>query len=180
MADPLSIIASITAVIGAADSVGKALLRIKLLHDSPKQLLALINEVSDFRIVLYSVEKQFCRPQDVKSNSDHLSHLSDMIGKAKVTLLQLDELIEYRFKRPDSTDGHLNVSRVEWLRAEVTVERLRQALRDVKQNIESQMGLMNSCVLILFFISLLDSLPHNKLLDDFLISKVSQDADIAS
>ena len=49
MADPLSIIASVTAILGAADSVSKDLFNIKVFIDSPDELLTLINEVSDFQ-----------------------------------------------------------------------------------------------------------------------------------
>ena len=59
MADPLSITASIIAVLGAADSVSKVLSKIRIFNDSPDGLLALINEVSDFKVVLYDIERHF-------------------------------------------------------------------------------------------------------------------------
>ena len=55
MGDPLSITASVIAILGAADSVRKVLSKIRLLNASPDELLALINEVSDFKVVLYDV-----------------------------------------------------------------------------------------------------------------------------
>ena len=67
MADPLSLTASIIAVLGATDSVGKALSKIKYLKESPNELLALINEVSDFKIVLYDIKRHLC---DRPYNSD--------------------------------------------------------------------------------------------------------------
>ena len=148
MADPLSFTASIIAILGVTDSVGKALSKIKVLKESPDELLALINEVSDFKVVLYDIERQFRdRPQTSNaSTTDQYSHLSDLIYRAKDPLLKLEEMIEYQFKRAESGDGHFRVSRIEWLRAKVVVERLRQTLRDTRQNIQSYMALINSYV----------------------------------
>ena len=55
MADPLSITASIIAVIGAAEGVGKTLTKIRNIRNAPTELLALINEVSDLRTILNDI-----------------------------------------------------------------------------------------------------------------------------
>ena len=57
MADPLSITASVIAVLGAAEGVNKTLARIKNLIDAPRKLLTLINEVSDLTLVLGDLER---------------------------------------------------------------------------------------------------------------------------
>ena len=56
MADPLSITASVIAVLGAAEGVNKTLARIKNLIDAPRKL-TLINEVSDLTLVLGDLER---------------------------------------------------------------------------------------------------------------------------
>ena len=148
MADPLSLTASIIAILGVTDSVGKALSKVRVLKESPDELLALINEVSDFKVVLYDIERQF-RNRPPTSDAlmvDQYSHLSELIQRAKDPLLKLEEMIEYQFKRAESGDGHFKVSRIEWLRAKVVVERLRQTLRDTRQNIQSYMTLINTYV----------------------------------
>ena len=57
MADPLSITASVIAVMGAADGVNTIFAKIKNFVDASKKLLALINEVSDLTLVLGDVKK---------------------------------------------------------------------------------------------------------------------------
>ena len=56
MADPLSIAASIIAVVGAAEGVGKTLTKIRNIRNAPNEILALINEVSDLRVILNDLE----------------------------------------------------------------------------------------------------------------------------
>ena len=56
MADPLSITASIIAVVGAAECVTKTLAKIRSIRNAPDELLALINEVSDLKIILSDIQ----------------------------------------------------------------------------------------------------------------------------
>ena len=146
MADPLSITASIIAILGVTDRVGKALAKIKIANDSPDEILALINEVSDFKVVLYDTERHFRNSAQTSdaATADLYSHLSDLINRAKKPLLQLEQMTEYQFKKPETHDGHFKVSRIEWLRAKLVVGRLRQTLRDTRQNIQSHLALINS------------------------------------
>ena len=97
MADPLSITASVIAILGAADSVGKVLSKIRLLNASSDELLALINEVSDFKVVLYDVGRNFRDPSMTNHpvTADQHAHLVDLIDRGKGILLQLEQMIEY-------------------------------------------------------------------------------------
>ena len=99
MVDPLSLTASIIAVLGISNSVGKALSKIKLINESPDELLALINEVSDIRVVLYDIDCHFRKlppicPTETASVELH-SHLSDLVNRAKGPFFQLEQMVEY-------------------------------------------------------------------------------------
>ena len=148
MADPLSIIASIIAILGATDSVGKALSKIVIPNSTSDELLALINEISDFKVVLYDVERNFRDPppNHIAVLADQYSHLATLINRGKGTILKLEEMIEYKFKRAEVKDGPYKVSRIEWLRAKLEVERLRKTLRDIRQNIQLHMALIYAYV----------------------------------
>jgi hypothetical protein len=54
--DPLSVTASIIAVIGTARQITKNLQKIHILHDAPSELHALMNDVVDFQAVLGDVD----------------------------------------------------------------------------------------------------------------------------
>ena len=145
MADPLSLIASIIAVVGAAEGVSKTLAKMKSIRDAPDELLALINEVSDLRIILMDVQSYIAqnlrRPRIAQ---DELQHMSTLIDRAKEKLLKLDELIQYRLVKPDSIANHIKVSKREWVRAKSTIEKFQQSLRDIRLNIVAQMTVINS------------------------------------
>ena len=145
MADPLSLTASIIAVLGAAEGVGKTLKRIKNIYNAPTEVLALINEISDLRIILSDLQgyitQNTTRPQ---LPSEQLRHMSVLLQRAKDRLLELDQLVEYQLLKPESRSDHIRVSRREWAKAKETVGRFRQSLRDIRLDIVAQLVVVNS------------------------------------
>ena len=140
MADPLSITASIIAVIGAAEGVSKTLAKIKNIRNAPSEVLALVNEVSDLRIVLGDVERYIIRDTTGTYRSpEQLRTMSTLVTRASGHLLELDKTIQYRLIKANSTAADFRVSRHEWAVARPAVERFRQSLRDVKLNMVTQM-----------------------------------------
>ena len=66
MADPLSVTASVIAVVGAATNViNTSSSLIKTLRHAPTEICALINEVEDLRAVLVDVEAIKVIPAEV-------------------------------------------------------------------------------------------------------------------
>ena len=149
MADPLSVTASIIAVLGAAEGVSKTLAKIRNLRHAPEELLALINEVSDLRIILGDVQNYVRDNAGFPALQDTLQHLSVLLNRGKEKLLQLDELVQYRLTKPESVTDQIKVSRREWARAKTTIDTFRQDLRDIRLNIITQMVVMNSWVSII-------------------------------
>ena len=153
MADGLSLVASIIAVLGAADTIGKTLSRVKVLRSAPDEVLALNNEISDLTITLRNVDSciSMGTTQGIGTTDrraipkDVFQHMSTLITRAKDQLLQLEQLIHYRILKSGSFDGEYKVFRARWVRARSTVESHRQALRDVRQNIVMQLLIINSC-----------------------------------
>ncbi|KAL9116909.1 MAG: hypothetical protein Q9187_006561 [Circinaria calcarea] len=145
MADPLSITASIVAVIGAARVITKTLGKIKNLRNAPNELLALFNEVSDLRIILEDLQHYILqnieRPQILQ---EELQHISILVDRAKDKLLELDEFIQYRLVKPESISDQIKVSKRKWARAKDSIERFRQSLRDIRLNISTHMIVVNS------------------------------------
>ena len=149
MADPLSITAGIVAVVGAAGGITKTLGKIKDLRNAPDELLALINEVSDLRLILNDLQHYILQnTQRQQILQEELQHLSILVGRAKDKLLQLDELIQYRLVKPDSIFGEIKVSKREWARARSSIVRFQQSLRDIRLNIATHMVVINSYVRI--------------------------------
>ena len=145
MADPLSITASVIAVIGAADGVKKTLAKIQNLVNAPKKLLALINEVSDLTLVLGNIESLVGMITERKqSNEKALQHMETLVKRAKDRLLELDQLIHYHLLKPDSTPGNIRLSKREWTTAKHIIEEFRRSLRDMRLDLVTQMLIINS------------------------------------
>ena len=141
MADPLSITASIIAVIGAAEGVSKGFSKIKDIRKAPSDLLALMNEVSDLSVILGDVESNIRHADRVPLPREQTAHMSALIQRAKDRLLELDQLIQFRLVKP-ATDK-IKISRREWTIAKPTITKLRESLRDIRLNLLTQMVAMN-------------------------------------
>ena len=147
MADPLSLAASIIAVVTTAESIVKTVSKkIKLLRNAPNELLALNNEIADLAITLRNVSGYISSSSTSRAGLPHdvLQQMVSLVDRAKDRILQLDQLVHYQFLKAGSLDGDYKVFRLRWARAKDTVEHHRQAIRDIKQNILIQMLLINS------------------------------------
>ena len=147
MADPLSISASIIAVLGAAEGIGKTLNKIRNIREAPIELLALINEISDMKVVLSDTGNHFIQNiSNMHLQREHSQHMTTLLDRAKEQLLQLDELVQYRLVRPGSTSQKVQLSRREWTLATSTVQSFRETLRDTRLNKIAQMSVINAFV----------------------------------
>ena len=146
MADPLSITASIIAVLGAAEGLTKTLAKIRNIRNAPEELLALINEISDLRIVIGDVQYYVQNAPKLLILQEPLQHMSILITRAKVKLLQTDELVQYRLMKPGSVVDQIKVSRREWARSRVIIDSTQYNLRDIRLNIVAQLLVINSYV----------------------------------
>ena len=140
MADPLSITASIIAVVGAAEGIANTFAKIKDIRHAPFEILALMNEVSDLKIVLETVQRSIDRSRLPRGE---LLLLAGLIQKAKDKLLQLDNLIHYRLLKPESGVNEIKVSYRAWVRAKSTIQNFRQSFRDIRLDIVTHMVLVN-------------------------------------
>ena len=88
MADPLSITASIIAVVGAAEGVGKTINKIRSFREAPNELLSLINEISDLRIVLGDIQGNLSQnASSISLQREQSEHMSTLLNRAKEQLL---------------------------------------------------------------------------------------------
>ena len=138
MAAAVSLAASIVAIVGAADAVGKTLSKARLLYRAPDELLALNNEIADLTVVMRNIGNHL-PTADSATTQEPIDHLRTLVERARDRILQLDHLIHYQFLKSGSFDSDYKVFRLRWARWRDTVEGHRQALRDAKQNVVIQM-----------------------------------------
>ncbi|KAK0511488.1 hypothetical protein JMJ35_006061 [Cladonia borealis] len=126
MADPLSLTASIIAVVGAADEVTKGLRRLKAAKGAPKGLQDLLEDVEQLEMVLN------CVKSTVLGSGSPPIELATLTGEAGSKLLELRSLIEYTLTKAGASD---KVDRWQWLRKVNEVERLRNQLGTIRLNL---------------------------------------------
>ena len=126
--DPLSVGASVIAVVGATGKVVKGIRRLKAMQDAPRELDDLLTEVSQFELVVKASEKVNGRIE---------SELGTLLKTAQGLIIELESLIEYKLTEPGSSN---KVDRWQWIRSSKDVERLRVKLRDVTANLVALVG----------------------------------------
>ena len=126
MADPLSLTASIIAVVGAAEEVTKGLRLLKAAKDAPKGLQNLLEDVNQLEMVL-----NYIKSTVLGSGSPPLE-LVTLTGETGSKLLELRSLIKYTLTKVGVSD---KVDRWQWLRKGNEVERLRNQLGTIRLNL---------------------------------------------
>ena len=147
MADPLSVVASIIALVTAAQGTSMALLKLKNLCEGPSDILAFINELSDLGIVFGQVERYITHiSHDPQSQvaQEQLDTLAGLVKRATDALLEANELIQHRPVRPGSTLHQTKVSRREWLRLKPKLKQVWKTLSTIRLNVVTHMVTLNS------------------------------------
>ena len=144
MAEVLSLAASIIAVLGVAEGAAKTVSKVASIRNAPDQILALVNEISDLRVVLYNTESYVRTAQEPQIAQEHLQQLSTFVDRAKAKLLELEKLIHHTILKPQSSPERIVISKFEWTRAVQKVYQFQQNLQDIRLNIVTQMTMINS------------------------------------
>jgi hypothetical protein len=142
--DPLSLTASLIAIIGAATTVAKSLEDLRTtLRDASNDLFSLINEISDLRIVLDAIAvvlKEWQDGQNPWPSTD--MGLSHILASADRKLLELNNLVLSCLVNPNST-SLIQPARLKWLRERKRIKECRKGIRDRKQDLTTLLGAYN-------------------------------------
>jgi hypothetical protein len=139
--DPLSIIASTIAIAGA---VSTSIHQIKAFYDAGNELHALMNEVSELRIVLSEVESAIIERQSRKTLPQRsVDNICLLINGAKDKLQQLDTIIKGPLTKANSSSGDGKVARLAWLRQKSKAKRLQEELKKFRLSLSSVWGAAN-------------------------------------
>ena len=92
--DPLSLTASIIAILGAGGTISKGLSKIRHLKRAPYIVLQLNNEVTDLHLLICAVDDLYRQTdQSVLDTQEYV--IRSALERAKHAVLELEELIEY-------------------------------------------------------------------------------------
>lgn len=137
--DPLSFTASLIAVIGTAATVAQELNALQVsLRDASGLLSALINEISDLRIILEacsSAVTELYRSANTANPPTPLADAEKILNRTKCHLEDLEKAILSCFKGSSDLSNISPGVKLRWLREKGKVERLQVKLRDSKQHL---------------------------------------------
>lgn len=140
--DPLSITASVIAILGAAGEVTKGLAKVQALYHAPAELSGLMNEVSDLRAVISQIST-FSNQLEEESFRGPVVTLKNHLNKAMGQLRTLDNLINAELFKVRA-DGTIKMSRTAWIRLKADVQRMQRDLRSIRVNIGTALGVVTS------------------------------------
>ena len=130
--DPLSLTASLLAILGAGGAIAKGLYKIRRLKDAPTILLQLNNEIVDLHLLIRAVDELYHRHTNtIKASQTQV--ISSCLGRAKETLLELERLISYQWTREN--EQGIKINRTVWLRAQKRISDMNNKIRHVRTDL---------------------------------------------
>jgi hypothetical protein len=137
MADPLSITASIIAILQVVTHVAKAA---KSYYHAPQGLESLLNDLADSQIIVQSIDDSIRNYKDApRTPKDQLEGLASKLQAVKILVLELEQLAHIQLTKPSLT---IKVNRASWTIAKTKVARLRNELRAAREDIRERLGLL--------------------------------------
>jgi len=149
MAEPLSLAASIIAVLGAAEKTGRGLERLRSLHNASDEIEYILNEVylpssrphlhqanmsqiNDMRVVLRSVHNA-----EMALTGSEAEDIHELVQRCRNEVLELDTLVTYHLQAASGYDsaGRAKVNTRGWLSKSGQLGRIRERLRDRRENL---------------------------------------------
>ena len=126
--EPLSVGASVIAVVGATRKLIKGVRRLKALQEAPRELDDLLVEISQFELIINAVQN---------TQENRRPEIRNLLATATDVLVEFESLIEYDLTKAGTSD---KVDRWQWTRKSKGVERLRGKLRDITANVVALVG----------------------------------------
>lgn len=138
--DPISSIASVLALVGAAKQVAKGVNKLAALRGAPASILALNNELSDLRVVLAEVETLFTEHDNTQKIMKLSATLDRFIPIIEHTHTQLADL-EAVERRITGTRRSGAIERLVWLWEQENINKIQKNLRNARVNIVTLLGI---------------------------------------
>ena len=143
--DPLSLTASIITLLGTGNAIVCGLEQLASLRQAPNTILALNNEISDFRLVALEANTILREHQDQthkgSTNSLFAINLGPILDHAREKLLELEKLLEYRLTSPGA-NGEARLNRLAWFYQQNKFKQIQEDFRSIKVNVVAAIGIL--------------------------------------
>ena len=132
--EPLSVTASVVAVLGAARRLSKGVDLIKAAKGAPESLDDLLLHLSGIEDVLHAI-------QDVSSEPSTVSPgFTRILGRTKAKIVEMESLIQYTLTEAGESS---KVDRWQWLRKRDEVEKLQRQLDALRNDLTALITTQN-------------------------------------
>ena len=126
--DPLSICASVLAILAAGGKVSNGLRRLVSLKDAPSTLLSLENDVTTVRDAVLDIDNLLLQlPEELKSNLP--SSLTNALNQARTTILEVEQSVAYDLTVITGDGQQHRIDKSRWLQGNKRIRSLVQNLR---------------------------------------------------
>lgn len=140
--DPLSLTASILAIIGAGGSVGKCLKKLASLRHAKRDLILLQEDVSELQSLVGSVS-DIVLEFEATTNKRSDQSIGRALERTKSTLLELEKLIVYDLTTTADSNGETQIQPWAWVRAQGEVRTLRAHILERRLGLLTALSPMN-------------------------------------
>ena len=110
--------------------------KLSSLREAPGTILALNNELSDFRLVCFELSN--CLEDSSSNSSENTRMISaaimPILDCARTKIMELECLIRYKLILP-STDGSIRLNKATWICKRQKVKRLRDEVRSIRMSL---------------------------------------------
>jgi hypothetical protein len=145
--DPLSVSASLIAVIGAATSAVKGLDQLRRsLRDASTDICSLINEVSDLQVVLAAIEAAFTGWQNTHGSPSLETPLSNgfhILDRAKDQLQLLNNVVSSFVEDSERVIKPSRTAQFRWVREKRKIKRIQHNIYEAKNELAVLLGAHN-------------------------------------
>ena len=142
--DLLSAVSSVITLLAAGGTIVHGLERLSSLREAPNTVLALNNEVSDFRVAISELLSMLQHePQRLSTSPTFNDNLDSVLRRARDKLVELEYLIEYKLLAPNS-GSEIRLSKTAWILERHKVKRIQEELRSIRINMITMLGIFNS------------------------------------
>ena len=149
--DPLSLTASIIAIVGAGGQAAGAVRKLAGLKGAPDLILALNNELNDLHLVVSAIQDIYHKQRISSSSSTVATGNVDLsvthtLQSARQTASELEALYHRLEMLPSSSSGSVKFNKIAWLKEQKHVRQIQQDLRDARIRLAGAIGILNSYV----------------------------------
>ena len=152
--DPLSLTASIIAVLGVGGQAAKGIGKLASIKGTPELVLALNNEISDLQVVVLAIQDLFDKqttsgvpfPGHRAEEKNIDTSIINSLKQANSTVTNLEAFYKrLKVSNPGST-GAFTFDKTLWIREQRRIKRIKEDIRNVRIKLTTALGALNAYV----------------------------------